>query len=527
MKVLVTDGISELGVEKLQSFPNIEVIVRPELTPDELLEEIADVDALLLRSQSKITEKVLQAAVQLKVIGRAGVGVDNIDVTAATRRGIVVLNAPDGNTISAAEHTFAMLISLSRHIPQADASIRSGRWDRKKFIGVELAGKTLAVLGMGRIGSEVAKRALAFQMRVIGYDPFLTQERAKVLGVEAKPLEEAIAEADFITVHTPLTKETHHLLNDAAFYRMKRGVRIVNCARGGIIDEQALLRAIEEGIVAGAALDVFEREPLDAHHPLLSRSDVVLTPHLGASTVEAQVNVAIDVAEEVGRVLSGLPFRNAVNLPSLTAEQNRELSPYLELAEKIGLFATQLVPEAPQSIEITYSGGLAQLDVSFLTRTLLKGLLAYHYQDEVNYVNAPIVAEQLHIQVRDVREPKSKVFQNLISLHLYFSGAQIKVAGTLYNGFGPRIVEVDGYAVDAPVEGNMVFTRHVDQPGMIGKMGTLLGDVGINIAGMQVGRRESGGEAIMILSVDKVVPDSVIQQIGSVSGVRVARAIQL
>ncbi|MCY0896550.1 MAG: phosphoglycerate dehydrogenase [Alicyclobacillaceae bacterium] len=527
MKILVTDGISQLGVEKLQKLEDVEVVVRNDLSTEQLLAEVADCDALLVRSQTKVQETVFAAAKRLKVVGRAGVGVDNIDVAAATRHGVVVLNAPDGNTISAAEHTFAMMIALARHIPQANATVQGGGWDRKRFVGVELQDKTLAVLGMGRIGSEVAKRARVFGMRVLGYDPFLTADRAKSLGVEQKSLEDAIAEADFITVHTPLTKETHHLLSAAAFATMKPGVRIINCARGGIIDETALAAALDAGTVAGAALDVFEHEPVESTHPLVGRANVILTPHLGASTVEAQVNVAIDVAEEVGRVLLGLPFRNAVNLPSLSAEQTQELSPYFSLAEQLGRFAAQLATGAPDDVEIVYSGGLAHQDASFLTRTVIKGLLWYRYQDEVNYVNAPLMADSLGIRVREVREAKGKVFTNLISLKLAHGSGTVRVAGTLYNGFGPRIVEVDGYAVDAPIEGSMLFTRHTDQPGMIGRMGTILGDAGINIAGMQVGRRESGGEAIMILSVDKPIPKELLAELTAVGGIRVARGIDL
>ncbi len=527
MKVLVTDDISPLGIEKLESLPNTFVTVLTGLSEDELVEEIKDYDALLVRSQTKVTERVIGAAARLQVIGRAGVGVDNIDVAAATRRGILVINAPDGNTISAAEHTFAMLISMSRHIPRANQSIRDGKWDRKSFVGVELRGKTLAVLGMGRIGTEVAKRAKGFEMRVIGYDPFLTEERAKTLGVERMSLLDAVSEADFITVHTPLTKETRHLLSFEAFSRMKKGVRIINCARGGIIDESALLGALNEGVVAGAALDVFEKEPISKEHPLLAFPNVVVTPHLGASTVEAQINVAIDVAEEVGRILQGLPFHTAVNLPALSAEQKSQLEPFLELGEQIGLLGAQFIPGAPSELEITYAGELSEQNVSFVTRTVLKGLFGYQYSDEVNYVNALFYAEQAGLVVREVKQQKSKVFTNLVALNFTCEDGVHRVAGTLYNGFGPRIVEIDGYTVDVPVEGKMIFTRHLDKPGMIGKIGTLLGDADINIAAMQVGRREFGGEAVMVLSVDKVVPEFVVQKISEMPGIQFVRAIEL
>jgi D-3-phosphoglycerate dehydrogenase len=526
-KVLVTDDISPAGLDKLKSVPGVAVDVRTGLAEDELVRLIPAYDALLVRSQTKVTARVIEAGRRLKVIGRAGVGVDNIDLPAATRRGIVVLNAPDGNTIAAAEHTFAMLIASARYIPQADASIRQGRWDRKSFVGVELRGKTLAVLGMGRIGTEVAKRALAFGMRVLGYDPFLTEARANELGVRRVSLETAIAEADFITVHTPLTKETRHMISRDAFARMKDGVRIVNCARGGIIDEAALCEALESGKVASAALDVFEEEPIRPDHPLLRFPNVVLTPHLGASTVEAQVNVAIDVAEEVARVLLGEPFRNAVNMPSLTTEQKAVLEPYLRLGEQLGVFVAQWLSGSVHDVEITYGGQLAEQDVSFVTRTVLKGLLGYRHGDEVNYVNALYLAEQSGLCVREVKQPRSRVFTNLVSLSVTSDDGVHRVAGTLYNGFGPRIVEIDGYSVDAPPEGRILFTRHLDQPGMIGRIGTWLGDAGINIAGMQVGRRETGGEAIMLLSVDKKVPEDVIERIAQMPGIYAVRAIEL
>lgn len=527
MRILITDDVSELGIVKLQALPDAEVSVQVGLSEAELIREIPDYDALLVRSQTKVTANVLEAARNLKVIGRAGVGVDNIDIPAATKRGIMVLNAPDGNTISAAEHTFAMMVALSRMIPQADASIRRGKWDRKSFVGVELHGKTLAVLGMGRIGAEVAKRAQVFGMRVVGYDPFFTEERAAQLGIERMTLDDAIAAGDFITVHTPLTKDTRHMLGEAAFARAKEGVRIINCARGGIVDEAALCRALDTGKVAGAALDVFESEPLAADHPLLKYSNVVVTPHLGASTVEAQVNVAIDVAEQLGRVLLGLPFENAVNLPSLTAEQKHAIEPFLHLGEQLGAFAAQMLPEAPSAVDIAYAGDLAKHDVSFVTRTILKGYFSTQYADAANYVNAPALAEEAGLRVRELKQQKGKVFTNLITVTFTTKHGEHSLSGTLYNGFGPRIVEVDGYAVDAPVDGHMVVTRHEDKPGMIGRIGTFLGDAEINIAAMQVGRRESGGAALMVLSVDKPVPDDVAKQISEVNGVALVRAINL
>lgn len=405
--------------------------------------------------------------------------------------------------------------------------MREGKWERKRFVGVELRTKTLAVLGMGRIGTEVARRARAFGMDVLGFDPFLTDARAKELGVQRCALDDAIAGADFITVHTPLTKETHHLLNAAAFDRMKEGVRVVNCARGGIIDEMALAAALQSGRVAGAAIDVFEQEPLAADHPLLQLANVVVTPHLGASTVEAQENVAIDVAEQVVNLLQGRPFRNAVNLPSLSAELQEVLHPYLNLGEQLGLFAAQWVDTPVTELDIQVCGPLAEQDVSFLTRTVLKGLLGFRYADEANYVNAPMLAEQAGMVVTESRQPHSRVFTNQLLLSLTSESGKHRIGGTLYNGFGPRIVEIDGYTVDAPSEGTMLLTNHVDKPGMIGHIGSLLGDAAVNIGAMQVGRRETGGEAVMVLSVDRVVPPDILRGIAAIDGIRRVRAIDL
>ncbi|MBX6395249.1 MAG: phosphoglycerate dehydrogenase, partial [Alicyclobacillaceae bacterium] len=386
-KILVSDPISEEGLKKLIEAPEVQVDLRPGLAPEELIRIIGEYDALLVRSQTKVTAEMIAAGKNLKAIGRAGVGVDNIDVEAATRRGIIVVNAPDGNTISTAEHTFAMLMSLARNIPQACASIKAGKWDRKSFVGVELRGKTLGILGLGRIGTEVAKRAMAFGMTVLAYDPFLTAERAAQLGVEPVSVDEICERADFITVHTPLTKDTRHLIGPAQFAKMKRGVRILNCARGGIIDEKALLEAIERGVVAGAALDVFEEEP-PKDNPLLALDRVIATPHLGASTVEAQINVAIDVGEEILNILHNRPFKNAVNLPSLPADVMRAVQPYLTLGEKLGQLVSQLTVGRLSAIEIGYGGNVSEKEVSPITRTILKGILAYHHGDEVNYVNA-------------------------------------------------------------------------------------------------------------------------------------------
>lgn len=527
LKILVTDDIAKTGVEVLESLPDAVVEVRTGLSESELLEAIEDADALVVRSQTTVTQEVIRAARQLKVIGRAGVGVDNIDLESATKRGVLVINAPDGNTIAAAEHTFAMMISLARHIPAANRDLLGGKWNRKRWVGVELRGKTLAILGMGRIGTEVAKRAKVFGMNVIGFDPFLTEERATSLGIVKATLDDAVAQADFITVHTPLTKETHHMIDSARLRTVKPGVRIVNCARGGIIDEMALCEALAQERVAGAAFDVFESEPLREDHPLRQFENVILTPHLGASTVEAQENVAIQVAEQIVHVLKDEPFEHAVNLPSLSAKQKENLSPYLALAEKLGLFAAQLAQGAPSGIRVTYTGDASAPDGGYLTRTVLKGLLGFQYSDDINYVNALRFAEESGLRVQEVRETRGRVYTNEISLSIETENGSHHLSGTLYSESGPRIVELDGYPIDMPSEGVLLFTRHKDQPGMIGRIGTFLGDAQVNIAGMQVGRRESGGEAIMLLAVDRSVSTDVIQQIEQVDGISMVRAIEL
>lgn len=510
-KVLITDPLSNQGIEKLLAAQDVEVIQKHNLSPEELMLEIESADALLVRSQTKVTAEIIEKASRLKVIARAGVGVDNIDIPAATQKGIIVVNAPDGNTISTAEHTFAMLISLSRNIPQAYQSILQGKWDRKKYVGTELNGKTLSIIGLGRIGSEVAKRAKAFQMNVVAYDPYLTQERAEELGVKQATFEEAISIGDYITVHTPLTKSTYHLINEETFAKMKKGVRILNCARGGIVDENALYQAIQDGIVAGAALDVFEEEP-PGEHPLFSLPQVIATPHLGASTIEAQENVAIDVAEEVLHILRDQPFKNAVNLPSIPAELQQKLKPYQELAEKLGQFVAQIVEGALKKITISFAGELANMDIAPLTRTILKGALSHHLSD-VNYVNAPNLAKQRGIQILEQKKSNSHGFTNLIQVSIETSNSKRSASGTLLNGLGSRIVKIDQYSIDLNPKGHMLLIQHRDQPGVIGKVGTVLGNHDINIATMQVGRETIGGQAIMMIRIDKPAPNHVLNQL--------------
>ncbi|GAB7386227.1 phosphoglycerate dehydrogenase [Bacillaceae bacterium] len=512
-KVLISDPLSDHGIQKLLEAEDVQVDKKIGLPEEELIRIIPEYDALLVRSQTKVTAAVIEAARNLKVIGRAGVGVDNIDLAAATKKGIVVVNAPDGNTISTAEHSFAMIMAVARNIPQAHKSTTNGEWNRKAFLGVELNNKTLGIIGLGRIGSEVAKRAKAFNMKIIAFDPFLTEERAKKLGVENGTVEDVITKADFITVHTPLTKETKHLISDREFAMMKPGVRIINCARGGIIDEKALYRAITEGKVAGAALDVFEQEP-PVDNPLLTLPQVVVTPHLGASTVEAQENVAIDVSEEVLNVLRDLPFKNAVNLPSVPADVMEKVQPYFELSEKLGRMIAQIAVGAPQEILITYSGELTDVETSPLTRNVLKGVLSYHLGAEVNFVNAPHLAKSRDIAYTEQKSSHSRGFTSLITVTLKTNLEERSASGTLLNGYGARIIKIDQYSIDIAPEGHLLLIHHTDRPGVIGRVGTVLGSNGVNIATMQVGRKDIGGDAIMMLTVDKVVSPDVLDTLG-------------
>jgi D-3-phosphoglycerate dehydrogenase / 2-oxoglutarate reductase len=524
-KVLITDPLSDQGIDKLLRAEDVEVVRKIGLTGEALLSEIATADALLVRSQTKVTEEVINQGNRLKVIARAGVGVDNIDISAATRKGVIVVNAPDGNTISTAEHTFAMLISLARNIPQAHRTVINGEWNRKAFVGVELNQKTLSIIGFGRIGSELAKRAKAFRMNVIAFDPYLTEERAQKFGVQKASFNEAIAAGDFITVHTPLTKETRHMINHEVFDKMKDGVRILNCARGGIIDEAALYDAIVSGKVAGAALDVFEVEP-PGNHPLFTLPQVICTPHLGASTIEAQENVAVDVSEEVLHILRGEPFKNAVNLPSIPAELQQKLAPYHELVEKLGHFVGQMTTEAIKEITITYAGELAEGDVAPLTRMMLKAVLSHHLAD-INFVNAPHLAKQRGIHVLEQKSGHSHGFTQWLNIEVKTDKNQHQVSGTLLNGFGPRIIKIDQFPVDVAPKGHLLFIQHRDQPGAIGRVGTLLGSRDINIATMQVGRKQAGGQAIMILRIDKAIPHDLMNALKQMDEIQSVMEIDL
>lgn len=524
--ILIADPLSEEGIYPLRQAEGLEITIATDLSKEELLERIKDFDALLVRSQTQVTRVVIEAASNLKIIGRAGVGVDNIDLDAATEHGIIVVNAPDGNTNSAAEHTIAMLTALARKIPQAFNSLKNGKWDRKSFIGVELKNKTLGVIGLGRIGAEVAARAKGQRMNIIAYDPFLTEEKAKKMGIGFGTVDDVLKAADFITIHTPLLKETRHLLNEEAFGKMKDGVQIINCARGGIIDEDALYGAILSGKVAGAALDVFETEPF-VDHPLLTLPAVIATPHLGASTVEAQESVAVDVSIDVVNFFKGDAVRNPVNLPSVSKEVLAKIAPFFDLAEKLGVFLSRMTDEAIEEVNIKYTGELANFDVRALTRNTVKGILKRNLGSHVNDVNAKFLAERFDIKVNEHKTTTGKGFLNLITAEIVTAKSSHLVAGTLLNGLGARIVKVDDYTVDIVPEGHLLFIKHKDQPGAIGRVGTLLAKKNINIATMQVGRSTVGGDAIMMLTIDNRVDQEEIEDLTELADIYEVKAIEL
>ncbi|PWK14414.1 phosphoglycerate dehydrogenase [Tumebacillus permanentifrigoris] len=524
-RVLVSDPISEQGLQALLDSPDVEVDIKTDLSPQELIAIIGDYDALLVRSQTKVTAEILQAAKKLRAIGRAGVGVDNIDVPASTRHGVVVINAPDGNTISTCEHTFAMMMAMARKIPQAHMKLKNGTWDRKSFVGVELKNKTIGILGFGRIGSEVAVRAKAFGMSVLAYDPFLTRERAESMGVRMSTVDEIVEGSDFITVHTPLTKDTKHLLSHDQFARMRDGVRILNCARGGIIDEKALVEALANGKVAAAALDVFEEEP-PIGNPLVEMDNVVVTPHLGASTEEAQINVAIDVAKELLNILQGLPFRNAVNLPSLSNDSLRTLEPYLTLAEKLGTLAANLAIDSVRKIEVTFYGPLAEQQTEPVTRSFLKGMLSYYHGEEVNYVNAPFLAEQSQIQLKETKSSRHDTYTELLKVSVVTENTTIIVAGTHKATVGPRIVQIGDFKLDLEPNGTLLLAENRDKPGMIGKVGTILGGAGVNIDSMKVGKLDNG-ISLMVLAVDRAPDEETRREIEVVDGIFSVRDVTL
>lgn len=502
-QVLVADAINAEGLQPLLAYDKAAVIEKKITDPTVDLEKI---DALLVRSATKVTEELLEKMPQLKIIARAGVGVDNIDVPAATKRGIIVVNAPDGNTISTAEHTFAMMASLMRKIPQAHQSVKNLEWRRNDFVGTELYGKILGIVGLGRIGSEIAKRAKVFGMTVKVYDPFLTNERAQNLKIENCTLDELLEHADIITVHTPLTPETKGLINDEAIKKTKQGVYFLNCARGGIIDEQALAVHIGNGHVAGAAIDVFESEP-PGEHPLLKFDNVIVTPHLGASTKEAQLNVATQVAKEVCTYFDDQPVTNSINLPAMSKDIFDKIRPFHQLAKQMGAILSQCVKIGVQELSITYGGTVTELETSYLTKAIIAGFFKNRIDTHINEVNALLSAKERGITVGEKISTNSFGYGNSVTVTAKADDYQFTVRGTFIDHYGPRIVLINDFNIDLLPHGNLLYIQHMDRPGVIGRVGKVLGDNDINIATMQVGRKQAGGEAIMILSLDKPLED--------------------
>ncbi|MBU4373492.1 MAG: phosphoglycerate dehydrogenase [Euryarchaeota archaeon] len=522
MKILVSDPISDRGIGILKK--EFDVDIAAGLAPAELIKRIGNYEALIVRSETQVTKDVINAGKKLKIIGRAGVGVDNIDVNTATEKGIIVVNAPEGNTISAAEHTIALMLAMSRNIPQANASLKSKKWERKKFMGVEVMGKVFGIIGLGRIGSEVAKRAQGMEMKILAYDPFISQERAGELGVELTTVEGIVKRSDYITVHTPLTKETKDLISSREFAIMKKGARVINCARGGIINEEALAKAVKDGIVSSAAIDVFIKEP-PFDSPLLELDRVIVTPHLGASTEEAQINVAVSVAEQIVNALKGLPVKNAINMPYVKPDVMQIIEPYLPLAEKMGKLCTQLMGNY-EKIEVSYSGEIADKDVAPLTLAVLKGLLEPVLGAGVNYVNAPIIAKERKIKVIESKSKTAEAYPSQISVKLSRKGEEKLVSGSII-GKEPRIVQIDTYRIDVVPSGYMIVVKHEDRPNIIGPCCMILGRNSINIAGMQVGRITRGGEAIMVLNIDSEVSDEILDEIRVVDGIIDAKLVVL
>ena len=526
MKILVSDPLAKEGIEILKKVKSFYVDEKAKVPPEELKKIIKDYDAIIIRSGTKLTKDIIENANKMKVIGRAGVGVDNVDVDAASLKGIVVMNAPGGNTISTAEHAFSLLLALLRNIPQANASLRANLWERKKFMGSQVFGKTLGIIGMGRIGTEFAKRAIAFGMKVIAFDPYLSLEKAKELNVEIVTLKKLFSVSDCITIHTPLTDDTRHLISKDEFNIMKKGVRIVNCARGGIVDEKALFEAIKKGIVAGAALDVYEKSP-PVDNPLVSLDCVVATPHLGASTEEAQVSVAIDIARQVRDALLGKGYKNAVNLPAVDPEILEIVKPYIDLAEKLGKFQSQMLDGRINQVTIKYSGEIAKYTLAPVTMGLVKGLLSPILEEDVNYVNAQVIAKNRGIKIVESKQEEAEEFSSLINVEVITGKAKCEVAATMFTKQDPRIVKVNDFYVDAVPSGYMMLTRHKDVAGMIGQIGTILGKNKINIAAMAVGRKKKGGEAITVLNIDVAVKDNVIKEIKSAKNIKDVKLIKL
>jgi D-3-phosphoglycerate dehydrogenase len=524
-RVLISDKLAPEGIRILEAADGLEVDSKPGIDPAELAKIIGEYDALVIRSGTKVTAELIGAAVKLKAVGRAGIGVDNVDVEAASKNGIVVINTPGGNNVTTAEHTISMMLACARHIPQSDASLRAGEWRRGDFVGTEVCGKILGIVGIGNIGSIVSDRARGLKMKVIAYDPFITEEGAKRLGIELVGLDELYERADFISVHTPLTDDTRGLISDAAFDKMKPGVRIVNCARGGIVDEPALAKAIKAGKVAGAALDVFVEEPPGPNHPLVGLPQVVATPHLGASTGEAQLNVAISVAEQIRDFLLHGSITSAVNVPSVTPEQAETLMPYLQLAEKIASLHAQLAASAPEEIRIELRGEAGQADSRPITASVLKGLLASVLDIPVNSVNAPVLAAERGIRVVEMRSTQASGFTNSIKVEFIGHAGSEIIEGAVFGSDVVRLVRFNDFHFEAVPEGHILIIHNRDVPGVVGKVGTYLADHRVNIAGLELGR--VGGDAVSFFHVDSALEPEQLRALRELPDITAAEMVCL
>ncbi len=524
-KILVSDKLAQEGIDILKRVGDVDV--NTGLPEDELCKIIGDYDALVIRSGTQVTAKVLESAKKLRIIGRAGVGVDNVDVSVATERGVIVVNSPGGNTLAAAELTVALLLALARNIPQAYASMQKKEWNRSKYTGNEVYKKTLSVLGLGKIGQEVAKRCQSFGMNVLAYDPFISAEIAEQMGVELVEFEDCLKRGDYITLHLPKNKDTLGMIGEKQFAMMKDGVRIVNCARGGIIDDAALIAALKSGKCAGAALDVYPAEPPDFANELFDLPNVVTTPHLGASTEEAQTNVAIDVAEQILDVFEGRAARAAVNMPALSPEVLAAVQPYLPLAERVASLAAQTTEGRASQVEIRYSGELASIDTGAITRSVLVGLLKPVLGETVNPVNAPVIAKSRGIEVVESKSPDTEDYSALLTLKVKTDKGDNEISGTLFGAKDMRVVRMAGYPTDIVPEGVILVAPHLDTPGTIGQVGTILGNANINIASMNVGRKRPRENAIMFLNVDSEIPDDILEKISKVNGIKSAKQVRL
>ncbi|WOJ88579.1 phosphoglycerate dehydrogenase [Methylocapsa polymorpha] len=523
-RVLISDALSPAAVAIFKE-RGVDVDFQPEVgkNKDRLAEIIGDFDGLAIRSATKVTAKILERAAKLKVIGRAGIGVDNIDISVATAKGVIVMNTPFGNSITTAEHAIALMFALARQIPSADASTQAGKWEKNRFMGVEITGKTLGVIGCGNIGSIVAERALGLRMRVLAYDPFLSPERALDLGVEKVELDDLLARADIITLHVPMTPQTRNILSAEHLAKTKKGVRIINCARGGLVDEVALRALLDSGHVAGAAFDVFVNEPA-IENPLFGHPNVVCTPHLGASTNEAQENVALQIAEQMSDYLTRGAISNAVNFPSITAEEAPKLKPFIALVERLGSFAGQLVETSIKKVTITYEGGVAELKTKALTASAIAGLLRPLLSD-VNVVSAPSVAKERGVTIDEVTRAAEGDYESLITLTVATEAHERSVAGTVFHDGKPRIISINGIEVDALVAPTMIYVSNEDKPGFIGRFASMLGNAEVNIATFALGRDREGGSAVALVEVDGSVPDKVLADVKMLPGVKEAKAL--